>query len=425
MDGPQSISEPAQTKQPTNLKDSFGSDYDQAVLTVRRALTDLVTAAGGDATRPQELSRSFRLDKNLTWKVSRLIHTEDPAVALRFLPGPGGLKILDEGLGVPAGEASRTAFQHSVRGFDAMVRRHAGDRATLEMMVQGLDHTRRAGAITEVQSLQRVRRDAFRGNAAVWGVQAAAQFGITAVVPNAENSDFADVLKMEGLAGFRRTRNDTRWRLFSRQSWYHDRNTPFPAGGRALVESQSGPDQAPLVPEFCSHPLPAIDVLRSDDWTRYELPPGPVGNTHVETIVYGVQIERLGGVRTDDPDAACELGIQCATPTEFLQMDLLLHRGLGWDAPSNVRLTGTLDGRSPFHADSREERGLPLESRIELMGQGIDRLASDRFPRHADMTKFMLSAGGWDPAEFDAYRVALQHPPVPTALILATRLPLA
>jgi hypothetical protein len=401
----------------------FGADYDRAVRSLQVALGALVAAADGDSTKPQDLSRSFKLDKNLTWKVSRLIHAEDALFALRFLPGPGGLKILDQGLGGPAGEPARAAFRAAVSEFEAMVERHAGDRATLEMLVQGLDHARSLGAVSEIQSLQRARREAFRGNAAVWGVQAAALVTTIAIAPNAEDPAFADVVEAKGLIDFRRTRGDARWQLFSRQSWRSDPEAPFAAGGRALRDGPEGSKQVPLLPEFCSSPLPVVEILETEGWTRYELPPGPVGNTNLETIVYGVYLERMGEVADPDPDATVEIGSQCTTPTELMQVDLLLHRGLGWGAPESAQLYGMLDGRSPFHRQGREGRALPLEVEIESLGTGLGQLDAEGVPRSAELAAFLLERAGWDPADFEVYRVSVPHPPMPTSLLLSTRLP--
>ncbi|MFG0259867.1 MAG: hypothetical protein ACF8LK_05885, partial [Phycisphaerales bacterium JB041] len=60
----------------------------------RVAVMALYAGVGAPIDSPQEVSRTFGLDKNLTWKLARVMGTDDTSEALHHLPGANAIKIL-------------------------------------------------------------------------------------------------------------------------------------------------------------------------------------------------------------------------------------------------------------------------------------------------------------------------------------------
>ena len=79
-------------QQPTILDD----ELNESVHSLRGSLTELIASAGGDARKPQEVSRRFGIDKSLAWKVSRVIKAMAPHEALTHVPGVAAFEILFE-----------------------------------------------------------------------------------------------------------------------------------------------------------------------------------------------------------------------------------------------------------------------------------------------------------------------------------------
>ena len=61
---------------------SFPKHARAVVRTVRGAFTELLISVGADPSDPQAMSRKFGLNKNLAWKISKIIQADDPSVAL-------------------------------------------------------------------------------------------------------------------------------------------------------------------------------------------------------------------------------------------------------------------------------------------------------------------------------------------------------
>ncbi len=61
---------------------------------VRSSFAELLASVGADPAHPQEVARQLNLNKNLTWKISRIIRASDPAGAVPHIPGKAGMTIL-------------------------------------------------------------------------------------------------------------------------------------------------------------------------------------------------------------------------------------------------------------------------------------------------------------------------------------------
>lgn len=72
----------------------FQHDAKHAVTTVRCALANLFVSVRADPSQPQENSRRFRLDKTLTWRLSRVICEDDIWAAAPFIPRRPSIEIL-------------------------------------------------------------------------------------------------------------------------------------------------------------------------------------------------------------------------------------------------------------------------------------------------------------------------------------------
>lgn len=118
---------------------TFQDDCREALADLRGALLDLHADLGADATRPQDVSRRLGLNKNLTWKVARIVQAEDPLEAAALVPGQAGLDIFVcafEKAGVSASSVERA--RAACRGFEEMIERHAGDRAMFDAMLDSM-----------------------------------------------------------------------------------------------------------------------------------------------------------------------------------------------------------------------------------------------------------------------------------------------
>ena len=396
---------------------AFAEEYAAAIHELRGSLERCLRATKADPTRPQELARRFDLNKNLAWKLSRLIREQDPAAALRFVPGSSGLRIAFDALRPHAPEQVAAA-EEAAAGFGAMQARHAGDRATLEMMIAGLAHER-----LEPESLEQARRQAFLGNASIWGVQVRTQFSAMIVAPCATDADRVDIVLLAGLVDFRRTRPDAHWTLATRYAYTSDEGGVHPPQNVPLTEPPLGEGTAPLLEEFCSKPLPPVTESRSPQELRYELPGGDVGNSSLSTIVYGVRESATGSRIAEEPGERAELGTNLLTPAEHAQIDLLLHKDLGWHETPSFHVYSRLHGQGPTAGSTLRGYELPTSERPIHLGRGSAGLTSARVPRCAELITRGIELAGWSVGDFDIWRVSLSFPPIPSTGLISVPLP--
>ena len=72
----------------------FDQDLDNAFQRIRGTLTELLSSVNADATRPQDLARRFGVNKNLAWKVARIVSVTEPHAAIPHMPGASGMETL-------------------------------------------------------------------------------------------------------------------------------------------------------------------------------------------------------------------------------------------------------------------------------------------------------------------------------------------
>ena len=400
----------------------FHDEAATALQNLRRALLDVLASIGGNATEPQKLARSFSLNKNLTWKISKVIRAADTFAAVTHMPGRAGMKIaLDAFERAGAGSDAITRARLASDNFEHLVRRHSGDRQTMEAMVAGASTSR----AIQAQRSEAHRKLAFRGNSAIWGVQARLQLSLHWVFPS-QTPGMLDHAVVAGLVDFKRLRPDTRWSIALVRRTGANWQAEDPGGVSPLSDSPAGADPgsaAPLLSDFCSSPLPPVEFARGRPgiW-RIELQPGAIGNTAALTCLAGwVNRGHASAFRVGDDTHGrvfCTLG----TPAELVLHDVFIHKDLNWDPTLTPRVYGQLP-TGPSGADDGPPPELPMLPEIEVDdGDPIDLLTPD-LPDYHKIVAYVLARLKLDLRSFTRTRLRLAYPPIPTLVSLETRLP--
>ena len=77
----------------------FEDDLELTFQGLRQSLIELFGSIGVDDVKPYPVAQQLGVNKNLTWKASRIIQATDPWAAIRYLPGPTGMKTLLDAFG--------------------------------------------------------------------------------------------------------------------------------------------------------------------------------------------------------------------------------------------------------------------------------------------------------------------------------------
>lgn len=396
---------------------AFEAHAAQVVARVRTAFSETLASLGINAGKPQEASRKLNLDKNLTWKICRLVRDTNPLAAIPLIPGRAGLNILIDAFAKAEAPPDLIAeVRAATAEFDRMVEMHSGNRDTLQMML---------GNLTDAGQQERDeahRKLSFRGNSAIWGAQARVQLCTNIIAPGSD-PNMADLAWMSGLIDFRRLRRDATWAMAAARKTTDD-GSPMPVGEiRAIDPAFDGNDKAPLLGNFCSNPLPDIRInLGPDGVTRYELIEGPVGNTATATCIIGLYGRNFVRRRRAPEDTIGEHYARLYTPAETLIHDLFVHRDLAYALSPQILLYSQLPGTPSYPTAGRERGLLSVSDPIIQLGNPPD-VVTTELPAYSRMMRSVFERISWRAEEFHGFRFKLRYPPIPTLAVWRYELP--
>ena len=386
----------------------FEEHVESCMQRLRGALTELLTSLAVDPSAPQDMSRRFGINKNLTWKLSKIVHAADAGEAVPHLPGTGGLEIaLKAFASAGAEDAYIERVREELRGFDAMVELHAGDRATLELMLGS-----QSASTSNDPRMVASRKQAFQANGAIFGVQARTRFGAQFVAPG-ESPDMLDTASMGGLLDFRRLRSNARWPLVFNLA-YNDDGTPRAEMPEAIDRESQAEGGAPLIREFCSEPHPELESVQVPTGTLYELVEGPVGNTGAFSTVLGWCARGFATRYKDELNDHAEHYLPLNVPCETAVFDLYVHRELAFEMPPEVRVLSRMEVGMHIPASAGRRYRLPVDQKPQDLGGGPPVVATPLVAHYGRMIQRVHERMGWNERDFHGYRFTWKYPPVPT-----------
>jgi hypothetical protein len=390
----------------------------ETIRRIRTSISECLASVGADATRAQSVSRLLGLDKNLTWKICRLVCDENPVAAVQFMPGKAGLKILMNALG-KAGTPPDLLIEirNATDEFDRITDLHAGDRERLGIMLANISND------GQRERDEAQRKLSFRGNSAIWGVQAKVQICSNFIAPGT-NPAMVDLAWLSGLVDFWRLRRDARWAMAAARKTADD-GSPLPMPElRAIDSDYDHANTVPLMSDCCSKPLPEIRIeIGRDGVTRYELAEGPVGSTATTTCVVGLYGRSFARRFRAPNDTLGEHFARLYTPVETLIHDLFVHKDLSYALEPEIFLYSQLPGGPVFPSASRDQGLIAVHDPIIQLGSGPPDVVTPEIPRYPQMVRSVFDRLGWDPTEFHGFRFRVHYPPIPTMAVWRYELP--
>ncbi len=390
---------------------------------VKGSFVEVIDALPGHITQPRELSSCLKIDKKLAWKVVNLARGSELFTVARHIPGTAATKLFLKAAakqGVPLSRIE--AVTTAMKDFERLTKLHAGDRATLEMMLlsHGKEDRRRADLAH--------RKAAFAANSYIWGVQAKTQVKIDFLHPAADQGRL-DYATIRGFVGLRRIRPDVPVVIARTRIVDDDGVSRSPPLLREPLDpldvvSEDAPT-SPLLRRFCSNPLARFRrVTGSHGFVEDEWIEGEVGNAGSTTCFTGEVARSVVPQYRTEHDRWGTHAAVVRTPCEALVLDLLVHEDLYVPLDLELIVYGELAGRSPVlliegHAGNR----LPTLESIEHLGKGSAVVHTPHVPRYAEMIRHTFDKLGWDGNRFDVYRVQIQYPIIPASVLMMHELP--
>lgn len=401
------------TESKPELTSLFDEDMDRAYQGIRGAMTQLLGALDADPNKPQDISRRFKINKNLAWKVSRLILVSEPRQMIPNIPGHTGIEtVLSAFASKGAPEAEIIAARDAFDEFDEVVRVHLGDRSTLQLALTSSTPDK-----VSTEHLHATRKMAYQGNSAIWGVQARLRLASFFIAPNSDDPTMVDTASVGALIDVRRLRENAGIPLFWRFSYNDDgsvRDGPRP---QPIAENCAESDELMLMSAFSTSPSPEFEEIRSGSVTQYMLRPGLVGNRGLQSWVFGEYVRGFASKYRDEQNEFGEHALPISVPTEWLICDLQVHQDFAFAFDPNVYAHAFFGGDSTRVTES-ELTQLPLSERVQSIGSNPPVVATPLMPDYPEIVDCVYQRLGWKSKEFVGYRFLMKYPPLHANIIV-------
>lgn len=381
---------------------------------VREALAAVLAAISPPVTRPRDLCQVLGLHQTLAWKVFRIVDGPDLFADAQYIPGPQGMEsFLDAAgaRGVPAAMLDRA--REAVGRFRALAGSRAGDRASLEMMLNGMVGDNRADG-------RALRKQGFRCASATWGVQMKARLMCKILHPGAQ-AGMMDVALIRGFSGMRRVRPGAPFTLARIVVLDNDGKARRQVKSEP-IEPESVTSGVPIFRRFCSDPMPEIRVAPGPDGgPEQQLGEAPIGEA--ATVFSGEVMRSAVSRYRDAHNEHSNTAVVTRIPCEAVTIDLWAHRELFGRAGPRALQFGELCGTPWYKQAAGSAEALPLSDEAGTLGSGLEAARLAGVPGYRNVMRHAFSRLGWESEEFVLHRVSVDFPVVATALVLQMPLP--
>jgi hypothetical protein len=397
----------------------FTADARHALGHLQTAVAGVLQSLAEPGERPNEIAHSLKIDRKLAWKIARLLAEPDPLMATRFLPGDAGIRTFVRAAkrrGAPADTCD--AVSSAIVGLDEMTERHAGNRATLEMMA-----TACGSRLTEADEISH-RKASFQGNSYTWGMNARTQLWSMYLIP-ADRPGRVHLTSVRGFIDLRRLRPNVRWtiaRARARVDSVDSEKTVIPPQSEPLDSSVSRDSDDPpglLLREFSSDPLPNIQrVPGPDGYEHDQVVEGPIGNTGRTTCLIGEVMRDVGTIyRTPGDEESC-MAVHVRTPCEALVLDYIVHEDLFGRIEPTMAVYSEMAGGPGWPEAKHAHKRLEIAGEVKYLGKGAFATRTSAVPPYPKLAQYVFDRMETDGDRYDVYRIMVAFPPIPATVAL-------
>jgi len=339
--------------------------------------------------------------------LSRLVLEEDALASVVHAPRLPGLLLFEKAMNkAGASKEHLSELRDAIVGFEQFVEDHAGDRDVMEIMVT--TPPQRAGANSK--RLEQFRKDGFLANSAIWGVSTKVHLAMRWVGPSTRPG-YLDLITACGFVSFRRLRNDIPWTVGTLIHWGNLRSV-----SHQLLPGMGVSGNIPLIPDFCSKPLPDLITVRESEFKmRIMIGPGPVGNVAAADIILGWMDRETVPMRASEPGEKGEHGAILSTPSELLLHDVFVHKDLGFAHTPTAQMYGLMPGGPSYPPTDIPAQTLPVPCELTEIDSSQ---ATPEVPHYAELVQRVMDALGWNSADFRGYRLRVKYPPIPAMSLI-------
>ena len=376
-----------------------------------RGLSRVLAAIPNAPRGPINLARSVGVDKVLASRVLKAVRSPDPMSVVYLMPGPDPIRRLLRGAarrGVDEGVIQQAT--DAVDRFADLIRNRIGDRSTLDTIVSAwVPEARREFELRRKQSM-------FKAMSQLKGAEARAIVAAALVHPSRDSSRL-DIVWVNALVGVRRLRPGAGVKLATRRiSPEHESRKPQTLSGEVIESFAAG-----MLPEFCSTPLPQLEVHQVGDATHYSLSDRGIDPRNGADLVFAeVNLSEMRRAVPRGSNRKGYLFAEVSLPAVRLQFDVFVHDDVYPGSDPRLLIYDTaIDGVADVNDPARDIDRLELQESIDSLGRSFTAARSKDLPRYPELLRLVTARMQWDPAKFRAFRCAIEYPLYGTQVVMA------
>lgn len=372
---------------------------------IRNSLVATLLEVGGKVPRASTLARDLGIDKTLSARILRALRPPDIASVIYEIPSPEGLRIfLAAASRGGLSEPTRDRAALAIREFERLISEFPGGRSGLNAAFTGLskatrDHTERAA-----------KQAIYKSMSMLLGFSCDVSLATFIIRRSSVDAAFSDTAYVLGKYDVRRVRPSHAITMFGRTLVPAKADDPDTVTGRTLDGRVTDSVTDYLLTDYCTSPLPQMEVVRTSTAVLNVLPDGiPAVNEAVSMV--SAQLVRRSTHLASGAKYPCFEGFTPRMPSRVLVMDALVEDGL-FDGPPILgttlhSLTGVpvAPGNPAFHLDE-----VSLQSPMQMLPLGLDQIDCSEIPSYAPMISDVFSRLGWDRSKFVGYRTLVMYP---------------
>ena len=372
---------------------------------LRRTLLPVLAAIAGPRPSPTRLSRAIGLDKSLASRLVRASQSASDLDLMHIVPSPAGLRILADLAGVVVPAELIADLLAVTERFAVVIESTPGGRAALD------------GLISESSPDVREKREhiakqaSFKAMSFLLGHFCDMLTTSLFLVPS-DDGRRVDGIEVHRRIGLRRLRPSTPLALLS----FSVLPEEMPPGEAIWVDTVDAPPvddpaRAFLMSEFCSQPMPQLQVVRDSNVTTLVLP----GNTGTRTptqITSTFRIRNAWALAPEDRSQSLR-GYVLHVPCAQLVRDVFVAESLFPDAIPRVSflMPGPRVATHPPREDgSRHFTEVDLGVTIEQLPVGPHAFAVPGIGDQTAAVRNALERAGHGATRFRGWRCSVTYP---------------
>lgn len=384
---------------------------------VARRLHDSLRAVLGiapaDARHASGLARALSIDRTTCQRAVFVASRPYPGPSLLTrLPGIKGLQQIAESarqVFVDAPKEPLDALDASIVQFQSIITSLAGSQSRLirrlDATTAALEAEQRTGAPASAGPRQRM----FHAATELTGRNSDCWLAIYLYSPASDNEGIVDLVRANGLVGHR-ARPDAVplvFHSFATKPAEVEADDPNLGVVKPLLFSSRRDTPAAMLPEFSSDPPPLVSTQQPHEFCVQSIDEQPGGQNPLD-LMFATRT-RIVHPATGRPPIE-EAWALINFPCRRLLFDVYMHRDLARACLASLDVHLWRPDFAQHVGDRWQTRFAQQSPPLQLLPGGLRGSASDAWPRHSELTRFLFERAGFDPSEFVGFRCDVEYP---------------